>query len=400
MKIDRKRPLHWLYLVLFFLQCVLALMARRLWRAKSARSVVMYGHKLNGNLLALHNSMTSSDGEQLYPTFLTMDPSYVRELKNSGVQVTWACGMRTAKLLAGASAVISDHGLHSMQPLLHALQRTGLRFFDVWHGIPYKGFDAHDFRLQHKYDETWVASELNRELYVRKFGFAPARVVATGYARTDRLVRAGQESQWCRASLGLPIEGKLVMFAPTWKQDSSGRSLFPFGCDEHEFLGALAETAARHGAGIVLRTHLNSERVDVAGYPNIHALPASRYPDAEAALLACDALVCDWSSIAFDFLLLDRPAIFLDVEPPFRKGFSLGPEYRYGSVTDSLETMVGELGKVLAKPDAYWHVNAARHHGIKQAVYGGLADGKASERCIRRLARFFPKNQDDGMTGT
>src|SRR5690606_40302310 len=61
-----------------------------------------------------------------------------------------------------------------------------LRFFDVWHGIPFKGFDADDFRVQHRYDECWVASPLLRDLYIQRFGFEPQRVVATGYARTDR----------------------------------------------------------------------------------------------------------------------------------------------------------------------------------------------------------------------
>ncbi len=400
MKVNKSSVSHWMLLLGFFLQGLLGLARRKLRRDTPKQTIVFYGHKLNGNLLALYDYLQGNHALGLRPVFLTMDATYHRELQATGVSSEWAPSTACSKLLADAVAVVTSHGLHSLGPLCGTYQALGLRFFDVWHGIPYKGFDADDFHLQHKYDEIWVASELNRELYVQKFGFTPEQVVATGYARTDRLVRPGQDSLECRASLGLPVEGKLILFAPTWKQDSSGRSLFPFGCDEHEFIGAMAAVAAMHGGGIVLRTHLNSEGVDVAGYPNVHALPASRYPDAEAALLACDALVCDWSSIAFDFLLLDRPAIFLDVEPPFRKGFSLGPEYRYGAVVDSLETMTAALDQVLAHPDTYWQANAARHHGIKQTVYGGLADGKASERCVKRLTRFLAANQGGGQSGS
>ena len=73
-----------------------------------------------------------------------------------------------ARLLASANAIVSDHGLHAMQPLLSL---SNLKFFDVWHGIPFKGFDADDFRVQHRYDETSVASPLLAELYVTRFRF-------------------------------------------------------------------------------------------------------------------------------------------------------------------------------------------------------------------------------------
>src|SRR5690606_1553267 len=113
-----------------------------------------------------------------------------------------------------------------------------------------------------------------------------------------------------------------------------------------------------------------------------HALPASRYPDTEAVLLACDILVCDWSSIAFDFLQLDRPTILLDVEPPFRKGFSLGPEYRFGPVVRDLEGLLSEVGRALASPETYWRVDGYRHEEVKRTVYGAIGAGQAVERCL------------------
>ena len=109
-------------------------------------------------------------------------------------------------------------------------------------------------------------------------------------------------------------------------------------------------------------------------------------------MLACDVLVCDWSSIAFDFLLLDRPAIFLEVEPPFRKGFSLGPEYRFGAIVDSLEDLLHAMEQVLQRPESYMQMYADSHDRSKRKVYGGLADGNASQRCVQRLSRLTTKS--------
>ncbi|HEX4870407.1 MAG TPA: CDP-glycerol glycerophosphotransferase family protein, partial [Moraxellaceae bacterium] len=358
MKIDKHDPGHWLSLIAFLAQALLGLAWRPFRRRAVVAPVILYGHKLNGNLLALYEHLQQARGDRFTPVFLTMDRRYQQALARAGINSQWACAPGCSALLAGAAALVSDHGLHSLQPLRARYRRAGLYFFDVWHGIPFKGFDADDFRTQHGYDETWVASDLNRELYTSRFGFAPDRVVATGYARTDRLLRGNADAAAARTRLGLPATGTLILFAPTWAQDTQGRSIYPFGHDEAAFLGALSRLGQRHDATFVLRTHLNTGDSAGADYPNVLRLPGSTHPDTEAILLVADMMICDWSSIAFDYLLLDRPTFFLDVPPPFRKGFSLGPEYRFGEKVKDLDALLGGLERCLADPARYW-----RDHG-------------------------------------
>jgi CDP-glycerol glycerophosphotransferase len=176
-----------------------------------------------------------------------------------------------------------------------------------------------------------------------------------------------------------------VLFAPTWAQDDRGRSIYPFGCDEGAFMGALSAFAAAHDATVLLRSHMNSGDVSGGGYPGVVALPGTRFPDTEAILLASDILVCDWSSIAFDFLLLQRPTLFLDVPPPFRKGFSLGPEYRFGAIVGDLPGLLRQLETCVQEPEAYWRVHAGAHQQIRHEVYGDKADGHSAARCVARL---------------
>lgn len=385
MKVKRRNPAHWLLLGMFFLQSLIALGMRLRKRKPDKNNIILYGHKLNGNLLALQQRMHGQPVSDLRPIFLTMDRIYRDNLKNDGVEACWACGWEGARALAVSAALISDHGLHSLQPLRRLYRKLGMRFFDVWHGIPFKGFDSDDFKVQHAYDEVWVASDLSKEIYINKFGFEERRVHVTGYPRTDRLVRNDCNVATYRKMLGLPEKEKLILFAPTWKQDASGRSIYPFGCTEQEFLEALLGVARDNGAGVVLRSHLNSGDVLQQKHKDLHTLPVNRYPDTEAVLLASDLLICDWSSIAFDYLLLDRPTFFLDVDPPFAKGFTLGPTYRYGVIIKGLAEMVDQLAQVLRQPEIYWQALAARHEALKFQVYTGTADGHASERCIKRL---------------
>lgn len=382
MKINKRKPWHWLYLLAFGLHVACAMVLRPILHRGTSGRVLLYGHKLAGNLLELYCHARRNPAAGLQFVFMTMDPVYHRQLRKKGIDAVLAISPAAISWLATADAVISDHGLHAMQPML---ARTDLKFFDAWHGIPFKGFDADDFRIQRRYHQTWVASDLCRKLYVDRFGFDGAKVIATGYARTDRLVRGMGEESAFRASFGVPVGRKTILFAPTWAQDDHGRSIFPFGCDEGKFVGALSDVAEAHDAVILLRTHLNTDSRRMARAPNVIVLGAADFPDTEAVLMASDVLICDWSSIAFDFMLLDRPTIFLDVPPPFSKGFSLGPEYRFGEVVENLEQLTHALRICVSDVDAYWKSHAVKHRVLKHEIYGDKADGNSAARCLSML---------------
>jgi len=382
MKIDKRNVGHWLLLTMTGINALIASLLRFVVSGRR-RSILLYGHKLGGNLLAIHRHLVASRPD-VEVTFLTMDPGYHKALLREGVASLLATSPGCIRKLVRARALVSDHGLHTLVPLT----LTDLAFFDAWHAIPFKGFDAADFRVHRRYRETWVASPLMAGKYVDQYGFRSGQVKVTGYARTDRLVRGDSGAREAlRKRLGLPDLGKVVLFAPTWKQDAAERSELPFGIPAGEFLGALSRLACRHGAIVVFRTHLNSGGA-VAGvqrYEGVVGVPYADYPDTEEILLATDVLVCDWSSIAFDFLLLDRPTIFLDVPPPFRKGFTLGPEYRFGHIVGDMAALLHAIEHFLGDPDAYHQRYGALAAGIKREVYGAYADGQSAARCVARL---------------
>lgn len=380
MKIDRRNPLHWIYLTAFAVNVAIAIFIR-LFSESNQRIFVLYGHKFSGNLKAIYEENAQRRENALRIAFLSLDPGYCQELKSAGVNVVCAAKFEAVPLLVHAVAIVTDHGLHAMIPLLRL---SDVQFFDVWHGIPFKGFDAEDFRVQRRYTETWVASPLLADLYVRKYGFNPDRVVVTGYARTDRLSKNSEDESVIRAALGVPDAGPLVLFAPTWRQDERGRSLYPFGCLGERFLGEISAVAARHGGTVLMRAHLNSGAVG-ADLGNVISVPQELYPDTEAILLVSNVLICDWSSIAFDYLLLERPTLFLEVPAPFAKGFSMGPEYRFGPVVKDLGELTEMLDAVLENPDEYRSRWMARVRQIQEKVYGGYADGNAAGRCLERL---------------
>ena len=381
MKIDKSNLRHWLYLAVFTMNVCMVLLLRVFWYGKT-NIVILYGHKLNGNLKAIQDyALGVPEGPELH--FLTMDPSYYQALKSQGKPVLFGLHPLHMLKLVTAYALISDHGLHS---LILLLKFSDMKFVDVWHGIPFKGFDENDFRVQHQYDEVWVTSEKLKQLYSERFGFSEAVLKVTGYARTDVLIRDGVDRREIRARLGIPTEyNKVVLFAPTWQQDDKSRSIFPFGIDESEFLHQMNEFCQAQDAICILRKHLNVKSGSQSDYARILYCSYEDYPDAEEVLLASDILICDWSSIAFDYLLLDRPTFFLDVPPPFRKGFSLGFSYRFGHIVLDMEAMFLTLAIYLHAPEQYRARFVSEHDRIRGEIYGNMADGHAAERCYVRL---------------
>lgn len=398
MKIDKKNYRHWIALIRFGLNVIAAILLRPLCRRRQEKVVILYGHRLAGNLKPIYQYMRSHAGFGIEMSYLTMDARYHHELVANGVSSVLATTSGARRLLARADALISDHGLHVIAPMQFL---SDMKFFDVWHGIPFKGFDPADFGPQLRYDEVWVASPLMQELYVQRYGFEPTLVKATGYSRTDCLVRQDADIPNLKRRFGLddPDIGRIVLFAPTWKQDAAKRSLFPFGLDEDQFFSQLSLLAQRTRSTFVMRTHMNSAASLQSHWDRIVQRPYVSYPDTEDLLLISDMLVCDWSSIAFDFLLLDRPTIFLDVEAPFAKGFSLDPGYRFGAIAGSMAALLDLMETYLDDPAKYREAYAEKAKCIARCVYGGFADGRATERCIARLMQSLDRDFGLGKAG-
>jgi CDP-glycerol glycerophosphotransferase len=118
-------------------------------------------------------------------------------------------------------------------------------------------------------------------------------------------------------------------------------------------------------------------------------MPYGHYEVVEDFLNIADILVTDWSSIGIDFLPLGRPAIFLDVPAPFKKGFELGPEHRYGDVVKSFNALKKALEKYLDKPAVFDRKHNKDMKMTTQVAYGETLDGHSLDRYFDRLEQLL-----------
>ena len=101
-----------------------------------------------------------------------------------------------------------------------------------------------------------------------------------------------------------------ILYAPTWRPYEN-TSFFPFSDLDLNFLNSFLQ---QNDICIYLRSHPNFEQnlqYEFDDFSNIKLLSKKEIPDINEILNSFNMLITDYSSIYLDFLLLERPLIFL-----------------------------------------------------------------------------------------
>lgn len=382
MKVDKKNPRHWLLLIISAL-LVFVSMPFRVFRNRNRKSIVFF-YQMHGNSKAFVEFLQKNHPDiNLY--FLAF-PEYLKIYEHEHNLPSLSMLKFTDMIkVAQCDAIITNY-----QPLtlIYYAKFAGMKFFDVGHGLPLlKKFTPQKLKYLNDYAETWVASPAMVDEFHNLYKITTP-VVATGYARVDKLVTNGYEN--VRKKYELP-DKKIVMIAPTWQQYDPNRKVMPFNSDELPFFQHMDRLGKKTDSLIVIRVHmLSNVTADVSGMDNVRLMSVQDYPDTEELLSVVDVLVTDWSSIAYDFLPLDRPVIFIDVPAPFvgeELAQRANTEFRFGKLVANPNELDASISRYLKDPAVFKKEFAGPIKKATEVSYGTTLDGKASERYYKRLKK-------------
>ena len=197
----------------------------------------------------------------------------------------------------------------------HYVKRPGQVEIQTMHGTPLKtlGLDVPaDFPTKifeemfikkcSRWDYLTVQSDFVADITRRCFRFKK-KFLKTGYPRTDILYTKNNPSDIAdlKEKMGLPRDKKVILYAPTWRL----RNKFDLMIDLDSFKKSLSDEYI-----LILRLHHFSAKGWKQPPKDDFIYDLTDYDSVEELYLISDILVTDYSSVMFDYSILDRP-IFL-----------------------------------------------------------------------------------------
>lgn len=266
----------------------------------------------------------------------------------------------------------------------------------LWHGTPLKriGFDVTDIR----HADGKYLSRLEKEVPNWSFLVSPNRfstpvlqrafryegeILDAGYPRNDVLYqRRDAAAATVRRRLGLPAGKKVVLYAPTWRDDQ----FHALGRCKMTLMLDVAEARRKLGDDHVLLIRRHPNVVDeIPGAGDGFVWDVSRYPDVADLLALADVLVTDYSSLMFDYANTRRPMLFFTYDLEHYRDRLRGFYFDFES--DAPGPLVGtspELIDAILRVDVESRQYQERYDAFV-ARFCDLDDGKATSRVIERL---------------
>ncbi len=194
------------------------------------------------------------------------------------------------------------------------IRKPEQKYLATWHGTPWKylgrdikrGFMEFEVTQKDFLQSTHIISpnKHTSEVLIRKHDIEnifQGKVYESGYPRIDITLKLDNlKKQQIRERLNIKADDKVVLYAPTY------RNAFEKAEINIEKLLKDLEVFRKSGFNIIFRGHYNLEGKlkdkEIASVP--------RDIDTNELLSIVDVLITDYSSIAFDFMVLDRPIIY------------------------------------------------------------------------------------------
>ncbi len=279
------------------------------------------------------------------------------------------------RILATAGLIITNTTLPA-----YFMRRDGQKVLNTWHGTPikYLGYDieTNPFVSSRNVTNLFMQNthlvnpnQFTEDALINSFGLRKTddtQFAITGYPRQDLMINATQERKdQIRQFLDIPKDKKVVLYAPTFrgsnnKTDNREKEMLTKACKLLE---------ANNNFHFIFKGHYFEDTVE----------NKANVVDTNELLSIVDVLITDYSSIAIDFLAMNRPIIYFtyDIdEYRAERGFYFEIDEISNNLVETPEKLVALVEEQIANP-----VIDSKQFAAKDR-FCSLDDGNASKRVL------------------
>lgn len=319
MKLIKKilgKLIRWLYrLVYRFIPC----------QKNTILFISFHGRGYSDNPMALHQYLTSHQEYSKYRCIYAIKNHKQKNIIIENAKIIEYFSIPYFFYLARSKYWISNCKLPK-----YVLKKKNQIYLQTWHGTPLKKL-AHDIDVPEgttfyrsemtveemrstydndvsKYNYMISPSSFTTEVFQSAFAINKERLIETGYPRNDILSNFNSNDvETIKEKLGLPNDKKIILYAPTWRDNSYNLKGYTFELKVNfkkwqEVLGDEYVVVFKPHYLIVNNFNLDEVK-DFVYY-------IDPKEDISSLYLIADALVTDYSSVFFDYAILKRPIYF------------------------------------------------------------------------------------------
>lgn len=353
---------------------------------------------------------------EIRAVWVTLDRNIFNRLTAEGKPVVMMRTKQCRNMVSKAAVAVTDHFRMSDYDAFSGLNDR-LRIVQLWHGVGLKtigdlkntdvpGVQFSDDILPSNTDNGW-------QKLIKKFKYFRHAYYRELFERYFMLVCPGQERiEQIAKPWHIPVEHCFItghprnillhttqagsdpyeiLYAPTYRWDAK---------KETELVNRIADSAEEiqkfmemHNASLTIRLHPHTWR----NYSKIlepleeqyDRIRLDREKDIYQTLGKYSVMISDYSSIAYDFVLLNRPVVFFNydykefIEKECNLNYDYG-QYSPGAKTSSWEETLEAVGEYLAHPekDSDWRC------WVRDQFYDmSVNDEYNSERIVQEIQR-------------
>lgn len=219
------------------------------------------------------------------------------------------------------------------------------------------------------------------------YGIEDSNLIVAGYPRTDVLYQEiqgsmiGIDSDLQKKFELLNKKGLILCYFPTWNE---GRDKDTRVSSENIDFASINECLESFDATLIIKQHPSTQHpINDVGYENIVSI--SKNMDIYPFLDQIDILITDYSSIYFDYLLLDRPILFYPYDL-FTYIKRRGLYFEYDKVTPGLKAYNPHQLTNMIESAVSGSYEYANERSVVRNKFYEYQDGKSCERIHKMFA--------------